>query len=610
MLAALLVAALSLFLVDLGGSAIWDANEAFYVETPREMIERGDYVFPTFNYEPRVNKPVLSYWIVAGFYRIFGVSVAVQRIPIAIGGVLLVIIAFFLGRLSYPDAADRRTAIKAGLWAALGLAVSPRLVMFSRRIFIDIYITLFMAATLLFFALAERYPHRRRLFLMLMYCAVGLGVLTKGPIAIALPGLVFFIYLLAHRELRHVSRMMIPAGVLVILAIVVPWYAALYRRDGWTHITSFFLGENFGRYSDGIGFDTDRGPLFYLGVLFSDGFPWALLLFPAVLLWWRARREAALKGCATPQGGRREAALKGGATPQGGRREAALKGGATPQGGRRAAALKGGATPPGSSNAEYLSASTQHAAPRRLHSLLFIWIGAIVLFFSFSASKQDLYIYPVIPAVAALGGAAIAAGAPGARWFAALIGALLALLGAGILFVFRMSGNVYNVDGIVAVSLVGIAGGVAALALALTGRWHKGLLAFLAAGVLINWILVLRVLPSFEKYKPVPPITRFLEPRLEPDDIVAHYSVALPSMVYYLRRHIDVTYDRQAFLEIMRQPKRVYGILWTEDYEALKGDLGVPACAIHRTPSFNIKIGAVLERQPLPELVVITNRCP
>ena len=76
---------LSLFFVDLGGSSIWDANEAFYVETPREMIERGDFVVPFFNYEPRLNKPVLSYWIVAGLYQTFGVSVAVQRVGIAIG---------------------------------------------------------------------------------------------------------------------------------------------------------------------------------------------------------------------------------------------------------------------------------------------------------------------------------------------------------------------------------------------------------------------------------------------------------------------------------------------------------------------------------------------
>ncbi len=78
-LAALLALAILPYFVDLNGSSIWDANEAFYVETPREMIERGDYIAPTFNYQPRFNKPVLSYWIVAGFYKLFGVSVAVQR---------------------------------------------------------------------------------------------------------------------------------------------------------------------------------------------------------------------------------------------------------------------------------------------------------------------------------------------------------------------------------------------------------------------------------------------------------------------------------------------------------------------------------------------------
>ena len=82
----------------LSGSSIWDANEAFYVETPREMMERGDYIRPTFNYQPRFNKPVLSYWIVAGFYKVFGVSVGVQRVPIALGAVAMILTAFFLAR--------------------------------------------------------------------------------------------------------------------------------------------------------------------------------------------------------------------------------------------------------------------------------------------------------------------------------------------------------------------------------------------------------------------------------------------------------------------------------------------------------------------------------
>ena len=81
--ALLAVVALLPYFVNLGSSSIWDANEAYYVETPREMIESGDYINPSFNYEPRFNKPVLSYWIVAGLYRVFGVSVGVQRAAIA-----------------------------------------------------------------------------------------------------------------------------------------------------------------------------------------------------------------------------------------------------------------------------------------------------------------------------------------------------------------------------------------------------------------------------------------------------------------------------------------------------------------------------------------------
>ncbi len=46
---------------------------------------------------------------------------------------------------------------------------------------------------------------------------------------------------------------MIPAGIAIVLAIVVPWYTALYERDGWTHIASFFVGENLGRFSEGVG---------------------------------------------------------------------------------------------------------------------------------------------------------------------------------------------------------------------------------------------------------------------------------------------------------------------------------------------------------------------
>jgi 4-amino-4-deoxy-L-arabinose transferase-like glycosyltransferase len=559
-LALLLCLAVCPYFVDLSGSSIWDANEAFYVETPREMMERGDYIAPTFNYLPRFNKPVLSYWIVAGFYKAFGVSVGVQRIPIALGALAMIVTAFFLARSGGGPAAttlSRADATDAALWAAVGLAVAPRLMMFGRRIFIDIYISMFMAGTLLFFALAERYPERRRLFLLLMYASVGLGVLTKGPVAAALPGLVFGVYLVVHGELKRVRQMMIPVGTLVVLAIVVPWYAVLYHRYGWTYITSFFLGENVARYTEGVGVETRRGPLFYLPVVFSDSFPWSLCLFGAAAMWFADRRAQ-------------------------------------------------GSTP-----------GSDAARAARVRTLMWLWVVGIVAFFSFSAAKQDLYIFPIVPVVAALAGLLIARsradGTP--EWPTALrvtagaIAVLLTLAGLGTLYIFQSVGTVYSLNGARIVGVAAAAGGIVALALALAGKARPALLAIVLALVTLNWVFVLRVLPSFERYKPVPRLSAAIQGRLGPGDKVVHYNVALPSMVFYLRRHIDVLFDREAFLRTLRGPGTVYAVLSATDYAALGTQIGVPTCVLERQSTVNVKLKAVLAREPLPEVLLITNRC-
>jgi 4-amino-4-deoxy-L-arabinose transferase-like glycosyltransferase len=565
---ALLAAAVLPYFIDLNGSSIWDANEAFYVETPREMIERGDFISPTFNYLPRLNKPVLSYWIVAAFYKVFGVSVGVQRLPIALGAVTLILIAFVLARAgadSQPGDGARRGAAESALWAAVGLAVAPRLMMFGRRIFIDIYISMFMALTLLFFALAERYPARRRLFLLLMYGSVGLGVLTKGPVAAALPALVFAVYLLVHRELRRVREMMIPAGLIVVLAIAVPWYAALYQRYGWTYITSFFVGENIARYTEGLGVETRRGPSFYIPVVFSDSFPWSLCLFGAAGLWlkeWRTRRSGAAVN---------------------------------------------------SSDA----GQANQALASRLRSLLWLWVLVTVGFFTFSAAKQDLYIFPIVPAVAALGGLFIARQArdgrpesPRAlRATAAAIGLLLAFAGAGTLYIFQTAGKVYALDGAAFVGAAAAAGGGLAVVLAVADRARAALAIVLLALVTLNWAFVIRVLPSFERYKPVPPLSAAIRERFVEGDVVSHYNVALPSMVYYLGRHIEILFDQDEFLKLLRGDRRVFAVLPASDYEELQPVAGVTTCVLDRRPTVNIKLKAVLARDPLPEVLLITNRC-
>jgi 4-amino-4-deoxy-L-arabinose transferase-like glycosyltransferase len=571
----LLAFAVAIYFVHLGAESIWDANEAFYVETPREMLESHDFINPTFNYLPRFNKPVLSYWIVALFYRLFGVSITAQRIPMAIGAMIIIACAYVLGRLAVDggrltgcgardagrgqergivdagsgmcDAGlgipDRGSTIgdSAALWAAAGLAAAPRLVMFARRIFIDIWITAFMSLTLVFFALSERRPERRRLFLALMYVAVGLGVLTKGPVAVVLPGLAFFIYLAVHRELGRIREMMIPLGTVIVAAIVVPWYAALHHEHGWMYIRSFVISENVERYTSGFGVRQHRGPWFYLPVVLSDSFPWSSFLFAAAAWTYRERN--------------------------------------------------------------------------RIATLLWCWIGAVVGFFSFSAGKQDLYIFPIVAAVAALGGAVIARGLSDPRWRAWLRGTLLAAAillaaaSAAVLWLFEAAGRVYAVHGSLGVGVCGLAGGLAALVLAFVRRPAAAALMLLAAMVAVDWAFVIRVLPDFERYKPVPALSRVLEQRLQPGDVVAHYQVALPSMVYYLRRHVDQYFEEQPFVTAILSKRRVYAVLSADDYRALQPAIGARTCVIERRQTFDVKLRTVLARQPLPELLLITNTC-
>src|SRR5262249_9611681 len=162
------------------------------------------------------NKPVLSYWVVAGLYRVFGVSVTVERAGIAAGAVGILLAAFLIGRAL--------GSARTGALASLMLVTAPRFVMHSRRIFIDVWVTCFMSAALAAFVMAERHPDRRRRYLTLMYIAIGLGVLTKGPVALAFPAVVGVTWLVVERRLGELRRLMIGPGLVIVAAIVLPWY--------------------------------------------------------------------------------------------------------------------------------------------------------------------------------------------------------------------------------------------------------------------------------------------------------------------------------------------------------------------------------------------------
>lgn len=532
LLIVLLVLAAIPYLVNLGVSSIWDANEAFYAQTPREMIDAGDYVTPSFNFQLRMNKPVLSYWNVAASYRLFGVSEWSERLPIALGGLAIVATALGLGGLL--------GGTTAGLLAGLVLATSPRLLLLARRIIIDVHITMWLGIILLCFALAETRPPRRRLYLALMYVAAGLGVLTKGPVAVFIPAVVFFIYLASQKRLGDLRRMMLPAGAVISLVIVVPWYYLVYREHGWEYIGAFIFGENLGRYAEAVG-DQSRGVLFYVPVMLADLFPWSLL--SPVAIWWAVHE----------------------------RRD------------------------------------------DRIARLLVIWIVTVVVFFSMSGTKEDLYILPIVAAEAALIGAMLAAaidGLPSARpaaWFTATTALLLLGCGAVMFWVFAVSRR-YALDGAAFAGTIAIAGGAGGLVLSFRRNLFAAVATVAGAVVAVSWCVVLCVLPDFERYKPVRPFTRVIHARASAGAIVGSYKFALPSMVFYLDRPIMEVVLPEHLRAVFHSASDIYFIMPESEYEAIKDRLPVKTYVLARQEMFDLKPKNFLDGSELPRFVLVSNR--
>ena len=592
-----LILALSIapYFIKLGASSLWDANEAFYAETPREMLEAGDLINPRFNYQPRFNKPPLCYWIVAAFYKVFGVSETAERLPLALGTLIMILTAFFLGRAAYST--------EAGLLAAIALATLPRFVMFSRRIMIDVYIAMFMGLTLLFFALAERYPEKRRTFLALMYISVGLGIMTKGPVAAALPALAFLIYFAVTRQLSQIRKMMLISGALIVAAIVLPWYLAIYAQHGIGYIETFLLKDNLSRYTQPI-WGPRRSIFFYIPVMLGDLFPWSLFLFavilalivPSLYRFFQKRFGVLPSGGSVPY----LHILPEGDTPN-------------------AHLSISNRTDPASSVADVEHQQTW---------LMVIWTLTIVVFYSLSSNKEDLYISPIYTAAAALVGIGLARffqvrvtnpqpSVAASTWnfsrrlfpmLLALIGLLVSLLGAAIFYLFGRPSLDYQLSGAAGIGILSIIGGLIVFITVMGKRYFPAITSLALTFVLINMIFVSQTLPDFERFKPIRALCEVMQAKADIDALVGYYKIASPSMVFYLRRPVFEYYNENELRDALTSGKAVYAVMSRADYEAIKATLPIETQILASRPIFQVKLKGILDRRELPQVVLITNK--
>jgi 4-amino-4-deoxy-L-arabinose transferase-like glycosyltransferase len=276
----LLVLAVLAFFFGLDGAPLFDLDEGAFSEATRQMFVRGDFISPYVNYEPRFDKPILIYWLQAPSVWLFGVNEIGFRFPSALAAALwvVVVVRFVAGTM------DRTTALVAGIITATALGVLA----IGRAATADALLNLLVVATML--DIFRYYQQRRKAILYRAFLWMGLGILTKGPVAILIPLAVSLMFFASRREFGAWLRAVFnPVGLAILVAVALPWYVIQYGREGDAFIQGFFFKHNVGRFSSPM--ENHGGGLFYYALVI----PLLVLPYTGLLLATLGRIREALR---------------------------------------------------------------------------------------------------------------------------------------------------------------------------------------------------------------------------------------------------------------------------------------------------------------------------
>jgi 4-amino-4-deoxy-L-arabinose transferase-like glycosyltransferase len=273
--------------VEPSGSWLAEPDEARYTEIPREMLASGDFVTPRLNGVPYFEKPPLLYWSNAASLRLFGETPWAARLPTRLFG-LGTVLVLLLGTA-------RIWGMPAGLVAAILYLAAPSGLVFSRVVLTDAPLTFFFTATL-FLARATILRRQERRPAAALSALTGLaaagGFLSKGLVAVVVPGAILFFWCLSTRRARFLSSLLFGPALPVFLLASAPWFALAERRTPG-FLQFFLVHEHFQRFATPVA--QRSGPIYYFVLVFLAGFLPALPFFFATLKrtrdWRRWRDE-------------------------------------------------------------------------------------------------------------------------------------------------------------------------------------------------------------------------------------------------------------------------------------------------------------------------------
>ncbi len=265
------LAALLLFLPFLGSVHLFDWDEINFAEAAREMILTGDYSRVQINFQPFWEKPPLFLWMQVVSMKVFGVNEFAARFPNAICGVATLLVLFNIGSKLYNR--------NFGLLWVLAYAGSLLPQFYFRSGIIDPWFNLFIFLGIyqaIIYTSSVADSRFKNLILSAIF--IGLGILTKGPVALLIFGLCVVFFLLAKEgswyiiSLKHFFLF----SALVLLTGF-SWFIIEVLR-GRGEVIQEFIEYQIRLYSEG---EAGHGQPFYYHfiVLLFGCFPVSILFF-------------------------------------------------------------------------------------------------------------------------------------------------------------------------------------------------------------------------------------------------------------------------------------------------------------------------------------------
>jgi 4-amino-4-deoxy-L-arabinose transferase-like glycosyltransferase len=272
--------ALTLNLAGNGRTGLWDRDEPRYAESVREMRHRGDWMFPTFNGEPRYHKPILVYWLMGMGTALGGDNPFGARLVSALAGAATVLGTWALGR--------KMLGPRGGWLAALVLVTAPIMVAESKLATTDAILTLWLLGCQACLWVLGQRPSR--LAAGAFWVFLSLAALTKGPVG---PALIAASSLLAWWwgwRAAAWKRLHWRGGLIGFVLLTVPWPVAMTIVSRGEFLRFAVGNQVVHRLASDM--ETHGGfPGYYPVVATLVFYPWSALVPAAVAGLWALRKS-------------------------------------------------------------------------------------------------------------------------------------------------------------------------------------------------------------------------------------------------------------------------------------------------------------------------------